>query len=266
MSVRHWLVAIVFIAMFWIEVGFVNAQPLTVNVPTRSQEPASLPARLSRPDGNGPFEAVVLLHGCGGIWDIRDDAWTDRLLSWGYVVLQIDSFGPRGYPDGICKSIMAVSVEDRVIDAHSAKDYLNGLPYVKRGRVAVMGMSHGGWTTLESVENSYLNDQVRTDPFKAAIALYPPCPAQLYRLDAPLLILIGEADDWTYSFRCENMGLTDSLGPSVTLKVYPDATHAFDADWPGGVFYGHTMKFDPEAARDAVVRVESFLKEHLNEN
>ena len=196
---------------------------------------------------------------------MRDDVWSKWLVTWEYVVLQIDSFGPRGHPDGICGNISAVSVQDRVADAHAAKDYLAGLPFVDMDRIAVMGMSHGGWTTLAAVENTYLDDAVRTKPFKAAVALYPHCEPQLYRLDAPLLILIGDADDWTYSYRCEGMELRDPIGHAVTLKVYPGATHAFDADQPGGEFYGHTIKFDPEATQDAAARVQTFLLKYLGD-
>lgn len=241
-----------------------DAETVAIDVASQSGTPISLPAEFSRPEGDGPFAAVVLLHGCGGIWKLRDGAWVERLVSWGYVVLQPDSYGPRGFTDGICENIPAVSVLDRVADAHAAKDYLADLPYVDADRIAVMGMSHGGWTTLAAVENTYLSDAVRTKPFKAAVALYPHCDPMLYRLDAPLLILIGDADDWTYAYRCERMELKDPIGHAVTLKVYPGATHAFDADWPGGVFFGHSMKFDPDAARDAVTRVQAFLARHLS--
>lgn len=241
------------------------AESVSIEYSAQSGTPIILPAELSKPEGEGPFAAVVLLHGCGGIWKLRDSAWTERLVSWDYVVLQIDSFGPRGYPDGICERILSVSVAHRVADAYAAKDYLNGLPFIAEDRIAVMGMSHGGWTTLAAVENTFLDDVVRANPFKAAVALYPHCEPQLYRLDAPLLILIGDADDWTYSYRCERMELRDPIGPTVTLKVYPGATHAFDADQPGGEFYGHTMRFDPEATQDAVARVRAFLFRYLGD-
>lgn len=42
---------------------------------------------LARPQGSGPFPAVVVLHGCGGF---HQDmlAWADRLRRWGYVAWQ----------------------------------------------------------------------------------------------------------------------------------------------------------------------------------
>ena len=71
--------------------------------------PASLSGYLARPDaglaaelegdspsnGGGPFPAVVVLHGCIGITG-HFTGIADRLSSWGYVALAVDSLGPRG--------------------------------------------------------------------------------------------------------------------------------------------------------------------------
>ena len=59
-------------------------------------ETITLNGRLLRPpDGDGPFPAVVLLHGCDGMHN--DDPWVENHhLRWGYVLLEVDSFGPRG--------------------------------------------------------------------------------------------------------------------------------------------------------------------------
>ena len=50
---------------------------------------------------------------------------------------------------------------------------------------------------------------------------------------------------------------------AVTLKVYPGATHAFDVERLDLEYLGHTLKFHPAAARDAVTRVQAFLAKHL---
>jgi dienelactone hydrolase len=52
-----------------------------------------------------------------------------------------------------------------------------------------MGWSHGGSTTIQTL--SYKT----ADPFQAAVAFYPGCHSPLTGLNAPLLILIGGADD-----------------------------------------------------------------------
>jgi dienelactone hydrolase len=169
-----------------------------------------------------------------------------------------------GYPNGVCGSPFAVDASTRAADAHAAMASLAGLPFVDKEWIAVMGMSHGGWTTLMAVENTYLIEMPRANPFKAAVALYPHCGPQLYRLDAPLLILIGEADDWTFAFRCERMEMKGPSRHSITLKVYPGATHSFDVDRPDREYQGHTLKFHPSATRDAEARVRAFLGKHLN--
>ncbi len=54
-----------------------------------------LTGSLMKPAGNGPFPAIVMLHGCAGI-EATHNTWASRLKSWGYVTLIVDSFGPRG--------------------------------------------------------------------------------------------------------------------------------------------------------------------------
>ncbi len=113
----------------------------------------TLTGRLKKPEGDGPFPAIVLLHGCGGIQANRDHRWAERLAGWGYVTLQADSFRPRGLSN-VCTYSGRDStdiLQKRVTDAYDAKRYLAGLPFVDRSRVAVMGWSHGGSTTLETL-------------------------------------------------------------------------------------------------------------------
>ena len=53
----------------------------------------------TKPEGSGPFPAVVLLHGCGGWTEaVRQEraAWFTNL---GYVALAVDSFATRGIKD-----------------------------------------------------------------------------------------------------------------------------------------------------------------------
>ena len=71
------------------------------------QTPAKLVGYLVRPDtglslilGGGSADsarhpAVVVLHGCSG-FSSHSAAIADRLGSWGYVALTVDSLGPRG--------------------------------------------------------------------------------------------------------------------------------------------------------------------------
>jgi dienelactone hydrolase len=225
-----------------------------------------LPGLLYRPDGPGAFPAVVALHGCGGI-QLLHHRWAHTLHQWGYVALLVDSLSPRGKTT-ICASRLSVDPQYvRMPDAYAAQAYLARQPFVDSTRIAVMGWSHGGSTALYAVDHIYL-ERINAVPFKAAIALYPGCLLRLLRVNAPLLILIGEDDDWTPASRCKNMVSQseqwgDKTAHGVTLKVYPGAPHGFDGLLPPGSYYGHTCGRHPEAAAQAEEEVKRFLAHHL---
>ena len=184
-----------------------------------------IPVSVSKPDGAGPFPAVVVLHDCSGLGPRSSGApgrWAATLVERGYVVLIPDSFSTRGVPDGVCTSGSRqanVGPNRRAQDALDALGYAQRLPYVDPKRIGVMGGSHGGTTTLLTMAQR---------GFRAGVALYPRCSTapQGYRPTAPLLILIGEIDDWTPAADCKR------LAREVTLKIYPDAHHSFDSDRP----------------------------------
>lgn len=229
-----------------------------------SKKPEPLPGlplngRLSKPDGEGPFPAVVLMHGCGGIWR-WNDVWTDRLAGWGYVVLDVDSFGPRG-KSSICESGASITGEMRALDAYGAKTFLSSLPLVDPARIAVLGMSHGGWAVL-NVASRRTSSDLELKPFQAAIALYPWCDDPT-EVGMPLLILTGELDDWSPVERCRAFAAGAGSSSEVVLKVYPGAHHLFDLKGIDERQDGHVLRYDPQAAEDAIERIKAFLAEHL---
>jgi len=225
----------------------------------------ALQGTLIKPKGDGPFPAVVLLHGCDGIGGAGSDSyrrWASRLKSWGYLTLQVDSLGPRGV-FFICddNDLMKKYVPKRAMDAHDAKSYLTGLKFVDPKRIAVMGWSHGAISIIASVSKMPGKDIV---PFQAAIAFYPYCYKTLDDLNAPLLILIGGSDDWCPSELCSsNMPKEGKTKHEVILKVYPGACHNFD--WPGMdiTYRGHSLRYNYQVESDAIVQVREFLEKHL---
>lgn len=202
-----------------------------------------LTGKLVRPQGDGPFPAVVLLHTSFGM-GTYEDIWAKRLATWGYVSLQVDSFGPRAVANTVMnRDLVPGSV--RAQDAYDAKSYLDGLLFVDRKRIALIGWSHGGWATLHAVFS-----QKSSDPFKAAIAFYPICDVPLEATSPPLLILSGDRDAnmpedcvlRSADFRKEH--------PEVILEIYPGEEHLFD--W-----------YKTKAAADAIMQVKHFLSRYL---
>ena len=91
----------------------------------------TLHATLYRPDGAGPFPAVVALHDCGGL-DGRPAAttqlygeWAKLLVADGFVVLFPDSFGSRGLGSQCrVRRPKVRSSRERVADANAARRWL----------------------------------------------------------------------------------------------------------------------------------------------
>ena len=230
-------------------------------------EPLTVLGRLYLPAGDPPFAAVVLLHGSVGIgsWN---DPWAARLRAWGYVVLDVDSMTPRGLyrhntGPGLTQNGQPQKNVDsfsRSLDAEGARRYLAARDDVEPRRIAVLGMSQGGETAMFAISHKRPPD--RGDTFQAAVALYPIC-FPYAGFDAPLLVLIGRADEWVSASRCE-ANLAQVTRPElVTLKVYDEGHHAFDLEAPARSLYGLTLRYDPQATADALPRVKAFLAKHL---
>ena len=79
-----------------------SARYPNVVLPGFTLEPVTVRAEIYRPRGNGTFPAVIVLHGCGGP-DTHHERWAERLVSWGYVAVVINSFSSRGFGN-ICKT------------------------------------------------------------------------------------------------------------------------------------------------------------------
>ena len=232
---------------------------------------------LFRPAGNGPFPAVVLVHGCRGVRMFHAD-WSERLVDWGYVVLLVDSFKTRGFQD-ICVDhhdlALTEVVTGRSADAFGAQDFLSRLPFVDSEQIALMGW--GKFGVLNTVTNSGIS-QIFDYRFQAAVTIYPDCePFVTSTFNTPLLVLIGDTNSASWFDRCEMMGAASATQETPTnIKIYHGAEPGFDdPEVVQGVFQkddwnwahmpkrGVLYKYDRDAHEDAIRRVERFLKKHL---
>ena len=271
-----------------------------------------IPATVLRPPGDGPFPAVVVLHDCSGLGARSSGApmrWATLLASQGYVTMVPDSFTTRGFPDGVCFAPDDAAAQlghvvpiQRAYDAYAALAFLRSQPYVDGTHIGLMGGSHGGSSTLASMvtppsDKAPLVEE-RRHGFTAAVALYPGCADRygtwattraqgnrgaitdysgVYQPIAPLMILVGERDDWTPAKPCEELTeRAQKAGYPVSIKVYPGAQHAFDSSAP--VRYlpnrrnansetgrGATTGGDPTAWADAIKEVTVFFAKTLKE-
>ena len=224
---------------------------------------------IYRPNGREPFPAVILLHGCGGPSEL-EAMWAERLRGWGFLAIRVDSFAPRGITRA-CGGRTGLP-EERVNDVFDALVYLKTRPDVDQKRIAAIGWSQGGTTLLNALGD---RPEDTSTGFRAVIAFYPRCrPAggKTWRAKTPLLLLLGELDDWTGAKPCERMATQLSrAGFDVRYRTYPGAHHAFDfpglqtrrvPDANGG--RGATVGYNSAAAADSEVQVRKFLAEHFH--
>ena len=222
---------------------------------------------LARPEGAGPFPAVVGLHGCAGMHETTKQKLADELVGRGYVLLLVDSYATRGIEHACTSSAIAVFIKRRP-DVYGALVYLGSQAFVDPQRVAVIGFSSGGWLTLSMAETNPFEifGPASNLRFRAAIAFNPPCNAATTRPAIPSLILIGALDDWTPAAACsKKVADWGNEGSPVELVVYPGAYHGFYYRHlqPGVTAFGHWLEYNAEAADDATQRLHKFLDRHL---
>lgn len=229
-----------------------------------SQGGAEVRGWVYKPAGNGPFAAIILAHSCSGISG-HTEMWAKLLLGWGYLVLAPDSFGPRG-TKAVCTTPGTVTPNMRVADVAGALDYLATRPDVARGKVGVIGHSHGGSTAIRSSQATFgLNRR----GLAAAVAYYPGCNPQFdVGVDVPLLLLAGDKDDWTLADRCRRMVEGLARRNLVDAVFYPNAYHSFDNKQPDRTVPGaggkqHRLVYDTVAAPDAEARTRAFFARYL---
>jgi dienelactone hydrolase len=218
-----------------------------------------LSGELYRPAGDGPFPAVVMLHGCNGrLPRAVEDAEGARFTALGYALLTVDSFGPRGVKER-CRAEDGPPV-DRVVDAYGALLYLARLPFIDADRIAVLGYSQGAIVALSAVELNGI-ETLFDHRFRAAVAYYPYCSNAL-AASAPTLILIGELDDWTPAEACRrDMARRSGEGEPVKLVVYPAAYHAFNFQFAKPIVYlGHHLESNEPATRAAWAETVAALR------
>jgi len=215
---------------------------------------------LSRPQGDGPFPAIVVMHGCGGIRPNTKTYWPQRLTSWGYVVLVVDSFTTRNI-DNTCERYLP----DRVFDAYGALDFLSTFTFVDARHVGLMGFSAGGIATLEATKTEG-NEQFMDRKFAAAVAYYPVCAPHEGDATVPTLILNGELDDWSPAERCrQRASHMGGKGPPIELDIYPGAYRDFDAPdvATARTVFGHREEYNARAAEQSIESVHTFLQKNL---
>jgi hypothetical protein len=122
--------------------GYTNVIPIAIDEPATK----AIAGALFKPEGAGPFPAVVYLGDCGPIGGTDDrsleKAVVNRNLSKGFATLILDSFTPRHQRHGVCdRQNNPVWLGIRAADAHAAKDVLASMPDVEPSESSCWAMT-----------------------------------------------------------------------------------------------------------------------------
>jgi len=213
---------------------------------------------LQKPEGKGPFPAVVAVPGCSGFHTASGEPVYNKILSdlrdAGFVTIRVDYLGARDlrscFPD--------VSKDEVVGDIFLALKYLLGTGFVKTSSINVLGWSYGGGSALLAL--SKLADQSEIK-IGAVAAYYPHCSGvEQWDAEIPILVLFGGDDTVAPPAVCKDL-FSEALSKYITVEEYPGAFHAFDLyTLPPKVEYQFgTIGYHKEAAEKAWSALMKFL-------
>jgi dienelactone hydrolase len=258
-----------------------------IALPTQPTDIATVQApslAIYKPVGDGPFPALVLLHQCGGLgspggsWqNVSILEWAREAVGRGYVVLQLDSFGPRGVRSVCLGPDKEVFPSRGMRDALLAAAHLRKLSYVDPKRVAFAGFSWGGAIGLAVSSRQSSQALGVTDRYDAVASFYPPCVARpktgapytviMGGIDRPLLVLLAGRDNEAPPQECtERLTLAKANGAPTEWHVFSDATHCWDCKNLHGFkkvdIRGSSVEYlyDEAVTRDSANRMFGFFE------
>lgn len=211
-------------------------------------------AFLARPDGPGPFPAVIVLHEWWGLdgW-IKDQ--TRALAREGYVALALDLYRGKvtANAEEAHQLMMGAPIDRQNRDMKAALAFLKARKDVVPARIASVGWCMGGRNTFTLA--------VEEPTLAAAVVYYgalPTDPAAIAKIKAPILGNFGGDDEGPSPAQAREFeAAAKKAGKTFDLKIYAGAPHAFanpNNPWKG---------YRKDAAGDAWTRTTTFLRHYL---
>jgi carboxymethylenebutenolidase len=223
-----------------------TAQSVTFPSGTRS-----LDGYLARPDGEGPFPAIVVIHEIFGLNENIKDI-TRRFAGEGYVALGVDLFAGRNR--AVCMfSFMAGgllnSLNHRgIADLKASLTFLSERPGVDDTRLGAIGFCMGGGFAIAWA--------CTDNRLKAIAPFYASNPRPLEAV-ARLCPVVGSypTGDFTTPQGHKLEAALESYNIPHDIKFYPGARHSF--------FNDQMRSYNQAAAEDSWQRVLTFFKEQI---
>jgi carboxymethylenebutenolidase len=220
--------------------------------------PARIAGYLARPQREGKYPAVIVIHGNSGTSPYNHDV-ARRLAKEGYVAIAPDLLSRAGgtekfpHREEAQKALRQINQEAMNQDLDSTFGYLQRLSYVRGDRIGVVGFCSGGGHAFLMA--------TRITKLRAAAVFYGRNPDPVDRvknIQADLLVVHGETDVNLTRHVPELEAALKRHAKTYELKIYPGAGHAFHNDTS-------ERSYRPEAARAAWERTLALFRRALAE-
>jgi dienelactone hydrolase len=187
--------------------------------------------RFPRGAATGRLPAVILQHGSGGVGP-GPEVWAKYFNEMGIAAFVVDSMSGRDIVSTSANQALLGRL-NMVLDGYRSFDVLASHARIDPARIAIMGFSRGGQSTLYA---SLKRFQQMWDPkanFAAYIPLYASCTTTFIGDTdvgpAPIRQFHGLADDYVTIGPCRPYyERLRAAGRDAQLIEVPDAHHAFD--------------------------------------
>ncbi len=201
---------------------------VTTREVTYDADGLTMVGHLARPDGAGPWPAVLIGHDGVGLDDFQRHR-ADHLAERGYAALAMDYHGGRSFfgdPEGMLARVLPLIADPDRMQAigRAALDVLLAEPGTDPDRLAALGYGAGGTIVLELARTGV--------PFRGVAVVHPglppPRPQEWTTVDGTFLIATGSEDPICAPEQV--MEFTRSLqsaGVDWRVHIYGGAQHAF---------------------------------------
>ena len=222
------------------EIRFESANPFSLSdviVHLDELETQSVYGQLTLPvDSLNPQKKYPLIIGVAGSlgWRQHHKDYMKMYQEKGFATFELNSFKSRGITSTV-GSQDQVTIAGIILDAYRALEKLAQHPNIDSEKVSITGWSLGGGVALFSAWLPIKNAINTEYAFASHLAFYPPCfinPENLDFSQAPIHILIGEADNWTPASPCKDLVNTLAGKANIDISIYPEAHHGFDSEAP----------------------------------
>jgi carboxymethylenebutenolidase len=218
-----------------------------------------------KPNGNGPFPAVIVIMEAFGLNDYIKSV-CDRLTQAGYAALAPDFYHGALYPytdrNGAIAKLKTIKDDVAMAEVGKGIEFLSSRSEIKKGGVGVMGFCMGGRLT-------FLANAAHASQVKAAIAFYgggiaaTPDPLgrtslldQVNKMNASLMLIYGAEDKSIPAEEHQRIALALSQAKKrYSLNVFPKAGHGFFSD--------RRDSYNADASAEAWAMTLSFFDRYL---